>query len=228
MDGNRGRRHMSRRTPVSKALGRPRQVDSTETRNTLLEVARRIFARDGYGATTNRSIAEEAGITTGAIYHYFPSKAELFAAVYDQVQNIVYDRFEVALSKPGSLIERFSSALDAAVELNRSDSSLAGFVVTVPTEVQRHTELVDLLAPIRSRSTVFITQLVADAVANDEFAAGVEPAAVEDLLSVVMSGLAVFSTVTGDRDRHSAAVGALHRFLVGDLLRRPDHPPRSG
>jgi len=129
---------VSRRTPVSKALGRPRQVDSTETRNTLLEVARRIFARDGYGATTNRSIAEEAGITTGAIYHYFPSKAELFAAVYDQVQNIVYDRFEVALSKPGSLIERFSSALDAAVELNRSDSSLAGFVVTVPTEVQRH------------------------------------------------------------------------------------------
>lgn len=218
---------MSRRTPVSKSLGRPRDVDSTETRNTLLEVSRRIFARDGYGATTNRSIAEEAGITTGAIYHYFPSKAELFAAVYDQVQNIVFDRFEVALSKPGTLIERFASALDAAVELNHSDSSLAGFVVTVPTEVQRHAELVDLLEPIRSRSTIFISQLVADAVANDEFVVGVEPAAVEDLLSAVMSGLAIFSTVTGDQDRHSAAVGALHRFLVGDLIRRRDHSARN-
>ena len=32
---------------VAKKLGRPRDVDSTETRNRLIDVARRIFARDG-------------------------------------------------------------------------------------------------------------------------------------------------------------------------------------
>ena len=72
---------MAKRTPVVRKLGRPRDVDSSDTRQTLLEVARRIFARDGYGATTNRSIADEAGITTGAIYHYFPSKAELYLSL---------------------------------------------------------------------------------------------------------------------------------------------------
>ena len=205
-------------------MGRPRDVDSTETRNTLLEVARRCFAKEGYGATTNRSIAAEVGITTGAIYHYFPSKAELFAAVYAQVQNTVYDRFEEAVAAPGTLTERFGVALRAAVELNRNDSSLSGFVVAVPTELQRHPELIELIKPIRNRSTMFIGRLVADAVANGEFVDGVEPKAVEDLLAAVISGLAMFSTVTGDEDRHAAAVRALQRFLDGDLVKRSRSP----
>src|SRR3954463_12514560 len=94
-------------TPVTKALGRPRDVDSSATRRDLLDGARRIFARDGFEATTNRSIAAEVGITSGAIYHYFPSKAELFAAVFDQAQGIVYDGFEGAVAGPGRLTERF-------------------------------------------------------------------------------------------------------------------------
>jgi AcrR family transcriptional regulator len=206
---------------TAKTLGRPRDVDSAETRNALLEGARRIFARDGYEATTNRSIAAEVGITTGAIYHYFPSKAELYAAVYAQVQDVVYDRFEEAVLEKGTLTERFGRALRAAVDLNRDDSSLAGFVVTVSTESQRHPELFDLLSSMRSRSAAFINRLVADAAANGEFAEGVEPKAVEDLLSAVMSGLAIFSSVTGDPERHAAAIRALQRFLDGELLKRP-------
>src|SRR3954447_582900 len=112
---------MPRSTPVNKSRGRPRDVDSAATRRDLLDGARRIFARDGYGATTNRSIALEVGITTGAIYHYFPSKADLYAAVYEQVQDIVHDRFEAAIRDTGSLTERFGRALRAAVELNRDD-----------------------------------------------------------------------------------------------------------
>ncbi|CAB4870658.1 unannotated protein [freshwater metagenome] len=210
---------MPRRAPVNKKLGRPRDVDSAETRSTLLDVSRRIFARDGYGATTNRSIAEEVGITTGAIYHYFNSKADLYAEVYEVVQHIVYDRFEMVLDEPGTLTERFSRALDAAVELNRNDSSIAGFVVTVPSEMQRHPELAELLVPIRNRTATFITRLVADAAEAGEFSDGVNTRAVEDLLNSVLSGLAIFSTVTGDIDRHRQAVSALQLFLAGELVK---------
>ena len=212
---------MPRSTPVNKALGRPRDVDSATTRRDLLDGARRIFARDGFEATTNRSIAAEVGITTGAIYHYFPSKAELFAAVYDQAQSIVYDGFEQAVSGSGTLTERFQRVLDAAVEFNRYDPSLGGFLVTVPLEVQRHPELADLMAPRRSRSGGFIAQMVAMAMANDEFVEGVEAQAVEDIIAIVVSGLAIFSTINGDADRHAAAVRALSQFLEGDLVRRP-------
>ena len=204
---------------VTKKLGRPRDVDSTATRNRLIDVARRIFARDGYGATTNRSIADEVGITTGAIYHYFPSKAELFAAVYETVQHTMYDRFELELAKPGSLTERFSAILDAAVELNKSDSSIAGFIVTVPSEMQRHPELIELLVPIRNQTATLISRLVAEAAKAGELVDGVKPRAVVDLLNSVMSGLAVFGTVTGDIDRHGDAICALQQFLAGQLVK---------
>jgi len=212
---------MPRSTPINKALGRPRDVDSSATRRDLLEAARRIFARDGFEATTNRSIAEVVGITSGAMYHYYPSKAELFAAVYDQAQSIVYDGFEQAVSGPGSLTERFQRVLDVAVEFNRHDPSLGGFLVTVPLEVQRHPELADLMAPRRSRSGGFISQMVSMAMANDEFVEGVQAQAVEDIIAIVVSGLAIFSTINGDADRHAAAVRALSQFLEGDLVRRP-------
>ena len=212
---------MSRRTPVTKSLGRPRDVDSSETRAKLLVGARRMFARDGYGATTNRGIAEAAGLTTAAIYHYFPSKAELFAAVYLDVENLVDECFAIAMEAPGTLADRFGRVLDAASELNREDPSIAGFIVAVPTEIQRHRELSEVSAPQRTRTIPFVGRLVADAVANDEFLDGVEPAAVEDLLAAVISGLTVLSSLTHDPDRHLAAVGALKRFLSNDLVRRP-------
>jgi len=211
---------MIRRTPVSKTLGRPRAVDSSDTRGNLLVSARRIFARDGYGATTNRNIAEAAGITTAAIYHYFPSKAELFKAVYLDVQNIVDDCFDVAMREPGTLADRFGRVLDAASALNRQDSSIAGFIVAMPTEIQRHAELGELRAVEKSRTIPFIEQLVADSVENNEFADGVVPSAVEDLLTAVISGLTVLSTLTQDPERHVAAVGALKRFLSGEFVRR--------
>lgn len=212
---------MPRSTPINKALGRPRDVDSSATRRDLLDGARRIFARDGFEATTNRSIAGEVGITSGAIYHYFPSKADLFAAVFDQAQSIVYDGFERAVSGPGTLTERFQRVLDTAVEFNRDDPSLGGFLVTVPLELQRHPELAHLMAPRRSRSAGFIAEMVSTAMANDEFVVGVQAQAVEDIIAIVISGLAIFSTINGDADRHAAAVRALRRFLEGDLLRRP-------
>jgi hypothetical protein len=49
----------------------------------------------------------------------------------------------------------------------------------------------------------------------------VQPQAVEDIIAIVISGLAIFSTINGDADRHAAAVRALRQFLEGDLVRRP-------
>ena len=209
---------MPKRTPVVRKLGRPRDVDSSDTRQNLLEVARRIFARDGYGATTNRSIADEAGITTGAIYHYFPSKAELYVGVYEVVLKIVADNFDAAIDAPGSLLTRFSRALDTASNLNRSDSSIAGFLVSVPSELQRHPELIDLIRALRTHAPTFVGRLVREAAAAGEFRPDVQPRAVEDLLNAVLSGLATFSTVSGDAERHCGATHALQQLLAGELV----------
>jgi AcrR family transcriptional regulator len=55
-----------------------------EGKHKILEAARRLIARDGFAAATMRAIAEEAGLSTGAIYHYYKCKEEVLYDVLDE------------------------------------------------------------------------------------------------------------------------------------------------
>jgi AcrR family transcriptional regulator len=59
---------------------------SAATRQALIRVARRLFARLGYGATATEEIVRQARVTRGALYHHFRDKQDLFLAVLDQEQ----------------------------------------------------------------------------------------------------------------------------------------------
>ncbi|WP_275979960.1 TetR/AcrR family transcriptional regulator [Couchioplanes caeruleus] len=63
------------------AGGKPaRRRNAAQTRQALLEAASARFARDGYGHTTVRDIADEAGVNVALISRYFSSKEGLFEA----------------------------------------------------------------------------------------------------------------------------------------------------
>jgi len=62
-----------------------RAVHVRQTQRALLDTARRLFTRDGFQATRTEEIAEEAGLTRGALYHHFRDKEDLFRAVHAEV-----------------------------------------------------------------------------------------------------------------------------------------------
>ena len=57
-----------------------RRPGGSDTRDTILDVARRKFASRGYDATSLRSIATAAEVDPALIIHYFGSKDGLFVA----------------------------------------------------------------------------------------------------------------------------------------------------
>jgi AcrR family transcriptional regulator len=92
-------------------VGRPPATDSAETRRRILAGARTCFGRYGYDKTTNKDIASAAGITAGAIYHYFPSKTQLFkAAVAEKAAELAS---VIEPSHEGSPVEQLADSLDA-------------------------------------------------------------------------------------------------------------------
>jgi AcrR family transcriptional regulator len=60
-------------------MGRIAGVTAAETRERLLEAAADVFAKRGYDGTRVADIAAAAGVSNGALYAHFPSKAELLA-----------------------------------------------------------------------------------------------------------------------------------------------------
>src|SRR5271170_3450672 len=61
-------------------LGR-RAAGKDRTRQKIMATAKRIFSAIGYERATIRDIAADCGVSTGAVFASFSSKAELFTAV---------------------------------------------------------------------------------------------------------------------------------------------------
>lgn len=55
--------------------------EAEQTRQLLLRAGLDVFGRKGFADTRLEEIAAEAGVTRGAIYHHFGSKADLFNAL---------------------------------------------------------------------------------------------------------------------------------------------------
>jgi AcrR family transcriptional regulator len=51
------------------------------TRQRIVEAARRLFTTNGFEATSTRDIADAAGIATGTLFNYFPTKEAVLASL---------------------------------------------------------------------------------------------------------------------------------------------------
>jgi AcrR family transcriptional regulator len=91
---------------------------SQATREGLIRAGRELFARRGYAEVSVGEIATRAGVTTGALYHQFAGKEDLFTAIYEQLVGAVWTRvlsLREASSEP-SLIAECDAYLDACAE----------------------------------------------------------------------------------------------------------------
>lgn len=91
-----------------------RRLDPAERRGELLDVGARLFAAKPYDQVFMEDIAERAGISRALLYRYFPSKRDLFAAIYQQAA----DRLLAAthVDPAASVPELVSAALDAHLD----------------------------------------------------------------------------------------------------------------
>ena len=69
--------------PVRAGRQRGRPPGRSNTRQAVLDAARRVFAEVGYQQASLRTIAAEAGVDAGMVRHFFGDKAGLFRAALD-------------------------------------------------------------------------------------------------------------------------------------------------
>jgi AcrR family transcriptional regulator len=98
-----------------------RAEKQAQTRQALLDAAREVFVRRGFGAASVEAISAEAGFSRGAFYSNFDSKEELFVELLDQqvfefYRRMARDRMDSGEGQPTirENAEQLASMLDGA------------------------------------------------------------------------------------------------------------------
>jgi AcrR family transcriptional regulator len=96
------------------------------TRAHVLAAALKLFRKRGFERTTMRDIAEAAGLSLGAAYHYFRSKEAIVEAYYEWMQSEHERLYQAAVPPNADLEARLRTLLETKLDLLRRDRKLLG------------------------------------------------------------------------------------------------------
>ncbi|HVV08105.1 TetR/AcrR family transcriptional regulator [Amycolatopsis sp.] len=201
-------------------IGRPLGADGEHTRRRIMEAAMADVADAGYAHATMKSIAERAGLTSAAIYHYFRSKQELVLAVLTASVDEVVARLDEATHPEGTLRQRFTALLDEALAIVKDHPALTRFVATVYLESGKRPEFTPVLNAGREAEEKIYLRLIDEAVRAGELADGVDRDGLVDTFTSLTWGLRYLSA-TAAPERHRAAIDTVGALVSGTLFRAP-------
>src|SRR6476619_4431390 len=101
-------------TPSEPSTLRAEQV--AQTRAALVAAGRSLFGENGFRGTSVEDLAREARVTTGALYHHFPTKTALFEAVFVQAHMELMDASLEAAKDAGDGLEELALGFDAFLD----------------------------------------------------------------------------------------------------------------
>jgi len=106
------------RSTIPKVAGvSRRQQYSASTKRALVDVASRLFAEQGYAATSLDQIVAGARVTKGALYHHFSGKQAVFEAVFEKIESDASRRIRKALKGSRDPWEKALIGLRAFLEI---------------------------------------------------------------------------------------------------------------
>ena len=107
----------------------PKIVDVEQYRKELLLKSAELFAEKGYADMTTRELAQGLGVSTGTLYHYFPSKAALFEQLVEEMcrQDVLLAKVEIDQGK--TLTEKLK--ILGQFMTNREDSCIKQLFLSI-------------------------------------------------------------------------------------------------
>jgi AcrR family transcriptional regulator len=136
-----------RKPPVISARKRPRQERSERLVADVLDAAVRVLAREGAPRFTTARVAEEAGVSVGSLYQYFPNKEAILFRLQSDEWNQTGALLESILAGSEPAPDRLRSMVRAFFQSEREEASLrtalkdAAPLYRDAPEVRKHREI---------------------------------------------------------------------------------------
>ena len=167
-----------------------RIVDEEEKRLEVAQAAYHVIARDGLAGATMRSIAQEAGCSTGMVVHYFRTKQDVLLQAQTYAVSQVRDRLaehETDLQGVALLRATIDEVLPVDQRRRSNWSIWMSFWQTCPTPEAFHTEQLARVAEWHDR----LAQALSQAVEAGEVRPDLDIRLEVEMLAAFIEGLAV-------------------------------------
>ena len=109
----------------------------------ILQAAARVFVKRGYERATTNRIAEEAGISVGSLYQYFPSKDSIAVELLRRYRETLF-----------ALVGKYLEGATPATVEPRVRAMLAGFLAAEGLNPALHRVLIERVARTAARAEV--------------------------------------------------------------------------
>jgi AcrR family transcriptional regulator len=162
-----------------------------ERRAHILAAARRCFVRDGFHATSMQDLVTEAGLSSGAVYRYFPSKNAMIDAIAEQNLDEVVTVLRDSLASGLTVGEAMASVLHL-VGARHAKDDFAAIAVLVWSEALRNPALAARLRESNEAAARALSAQAPPAVSRR-----IPPGAVANLLLCVLPGYLMQLAIRG-------------------------------
>lgn len=193
------------------------------TRQSLLKAALVVFSRQGYADTRLEDIAEEAGVTRGAIYHHFGSKIELFQTLMADANERASRAMQEAVETPGTplgLLRRMFVQTLALVEEDENFRAVQEMSIFKTAVIPEMAEGMRLKAEGIRGLTGYIHRLLADAVESGEVRGDIDLRDAAVALMALQNGLLTMWLIVPDLFSLRARGAAMFDLFAGGIAAR--------
>lgn len=130
----------------------------------ILEVAIRVFAREGNAGFTQRRVAADAGVRLSTLQHYFGSRELLLQSTIEEMGKRYLQRFRLLAHDPQRTPEaRLEALLDDTFDvLTGSDNVVSPFALEVWCLAEHHSSVRDLMVQVSGNFQEVFSKLVAE------------------------------------------------------------------
>jgi AcrR family transcriptional regulator len=183
------------------------QLIRESSRKKILDSALRVYARKGKESTM-AEVAEEAGVSQGLAYRYFPSKDAIFVALLRQMSLPPDEIHAMVRNIPGTPAVRLARIVSAMVERRRKDPEFYQFFSQAMTDDSLPPDIMEKMKTMGPIVHKILRRLIVEGQATGEIAKDKPDKLVRAIMACLdgLSRMAPFSSEQLENDMPDASI----------------------
>ncbi len=193
----------------------PSRAPETDRRELIVAAAERAFVRHGFHAATMQQVADEAGMSAGNLYRYFPSKEAIVEGICARDRRERAAAFDT-LAGSGEVLATLAAMLRE--HLLDKPREKAAMIVEITAEAARNPRIAAMTVAIDADVRRGLAMLVEAAKAKGEAAASLDAEFAARVVFTLVSGLFKRRAMEPDFDGEAEAammMGVLKALFAG-------------